>query len=66
MICIFLKSIQFQAQKKNWINDISIPKETVTAIMMLYQNTKAKVRSVDGDSDFQDIDAGVLQGDTPA
>ena len=40
------------------------PKETVAAIMMLYRNTKVKVRSPDGDSDYFDIVAGVLQGDT--
>ena len=32
-----------------------IPKETVNAIMMLYKNTRAKVRSPDGDTDFFDI-----------
>ena len=39
-------------------------KETVSAIMMPYKNTKAMVRSPDGDSDFFDILPGVLQGDT--
>ena len=34
--------------------------------MMLYRNTKAKVRSPDGDTDYFDIVAGVLQGDTLA
>ena len=43
-----------------------LPKETVTAIMMLYRNPKVKVRSLDGDIDFFDIVAGVLQGDTLA
>ena len=33
-------------------------KETVTAIMMLYSNTKVKLRSPDGDTDFFDIAAG--------
>ena len=42
----------------------SLPKETVTAIMMLYRNTKGKVRSPDRDTDYFDIVAGVLQGDT--
>ena len=40
------------------------PKETVVAIMMLYRNTKVEVRSPDGDTDYFDIVAGVLQGDT--
>ena len=44
----------------------SLPKETVAAIMMLYRNTKVKVRSPDGDIDYFDIVAGVLQGDTLA
>ena len=39
-------------------------KEAVTAIMMLYINMKIKARSLDGDTDFFDIVAGVLQGDT--
>ena len=33
---------------------------------MLYKNTKVKVRSPDGDTDYFDIVAGVLQGDTLA
>ena len=32
--------------------------------MMLYKNTKVKVRSPDGDTGFFDIIIGVLQGDT--
>ena len=32
--------------------------------MMLYKNTKVKVRSPNGDIDFFDIVTGVLQGDT--
>ena len=43
-----------------------LPKETVAAIMMLYRNTKVKVLSPDGDTDYFDIVAGVLQGDTLA
>ena len=41
-----------------------LPKEIVTAKMILYKNTKVKVRSPDGDTYFFDIVAGVLQGDT--
>ena len=44
----------------------SLPKETVTAIMMLYRNTKVKICSLDGDTDCFDIVAGVLQRDTLA
>ena len=42
----------------------SLPKETVAAIMMLYRNTKVKVRFPNGDTDSFDIIAGVLQGET--
>ena len=41
-------------------------KETVTAIMMIYRNIKVKVCSPDRDTDYFDIVAGVLQGDTLA
>ena len=40
------------------------PKETVTAIMMLYRNTKVKVSSSDEDTDIFAIVARVLLGDT--
>ena len=43
-----------------------IHKETVAAITILYRNTKVKVRSPDGDTEYFDIVAGVLQGDTLA
>ena len=38
------------------------PEKNVTAIMMLYKNTKATVRSSDEDTDFFDIKAGALKG----
>ena len=41
-----------------------LPKETVTAIMMVYRNTKLTVRSPNGGTDYFDIVAGVLQRDT--
>ena len=44
----------------------SLPKETVAAITILYRNNKLKVRSLDVDTDYFDIVAGVLQGDTLA
>ena len=43
-----------------------LPKETVAAITILYRNTKVKVRSPNGDTEYFDIVAGVLQGDTLA
>ena len=44
----------------------SLPEETVAAIMILYRNTKVKVRSPDGDRDYFDFLAWVQQGDTLA
>ena len=41
-----------------------LPKETVAAIMILYRNTKVKVRSPVGDTDYFYIVDGILQGDT--
>ena len=43
-----------------------IHKETIAAITILYRNTKVKVRSPDGDTEYFDIVAGVLEGDTLA
>ena len=40
-----------------------LPKETIAAIMMLCRNAKVKVCSLDGDAEYFDIVAGVLQGD---
>ena len=42
-----------------------IPNET-KAIMVMYKNTQASVRSPDDDTEFFDIIAGVLQGDALA
>ena len=42
--------------------EYGLPKETVTAIMMLCKNIKAMVCSPDGNTDFFDIITGVLQG----
>ena len=43
-----------------------LPKETVAAITILYGSTNVEVRSPDGDTEYFDIVAGVLQGDTLA
>ena len=43
-----------------------LPKETVAAITILNRNTKVKVRSPDGVTEYFDIVAGVLRGDTLA
>ena len=39
------------------------PKETVAAVMILNRSTKVKVLFSDGDTDYFNIVAGVLQGD---
>ena len=43
-----------------------LPKVTVAAVMVLYRNTKVKVYFPNWDTDYFDIVAGVLQGDTLA
>ena len=43
-----------------------LPKETVAAITILYRNTKVKVCSPEGDTEYFDIVAGILQRDTLA
>ena len=43
-----------------------LPKETIAAIMMLLRNTKVKVCSSEGNTDYFEIVAGVLQGDSLA
>ena len=40
-----------------------LPIEVITAIIMLYKNTKVKVCSPDSDTDFFDIVSVVLQED---
>ena len=42
----------------------SLPKETVAVITILFRNTKVKVRSPDGETEYFDIVAGALQWDT--
>ncbi len=43
---------------------MDLPKETVAAITIFYRNTKVKVRSPDGGTEYFDIVLRVLQGDT--
>ena len=68
IICRLLQGIWLHAQREDGAKLLaySLPKETVAAIMMLYENTKEKVRSPNGDTDVFDIVAGVQQGDTLA
>ena len=65
-ICTILKDI-WHSHRGNmeqilFANDFL--KETVAAIMMLHKNSKVKVHSPDGDTDFYEIVAGVVQADT--
>ena len=55
-----------RGKMKQIILAYGIPKETLAAITILYRNTKVKVRSPDGDTEYFDIVAGILQGDTLA
>ena len=66
LICRFLQGIWFHTQREQILLAYGFPKETATAIMMLYKNTKVKVHSPDGDTDFFDIVAGVLPSDALA
>ena len=67
-IRIFLQIMNsiYREKMEQMLLAYGLPKETVIAIMMLYKNTKAIVRSPDGDTDFFDIEPGVLQRDTCA
>ena len=64
----FHQSIRFHIQKKDELNTPCIwsLQKTIFVIMILYKNTKVIVRSSGGDTDFFDIIAGVLLGDTLA
>ena len=43
-----------------------VPQNLLQAITKIYENTRARVITPDGDTDFFNIIAGVLQGDTLA
>ena len=64
----FAKASDFTHRRKmeQILHAYGLPKEIITTIMMLYRNTKVKVRSSDGNTDYFDIIAHVLQGDTSA
>ena len=64
----FTKAFDFIPRRKmeQILLAYGILKETVAPIMILYRNTEVKVRSPDGDTDYFDIVAGVLKGDTLA
>ena len=66
VICLLLQGLWHRKKTDQILLTFGLPKETVTAIMMLYRNTEVKVCSPDGHTDYFDIVAGVLQGDTLA
>ena len=65
-IVVILNNTIHRGKMEQILLAYGIPKETVAAITILYRNTKVKVRSPDGDTEYFDIVAGVLQGDTLA
>ena len=56
----------YRVKMEQILQAYSLPEETVTAIIMLYRNMNVKVRSPHRDTNFFDILAGVLRGDTLA
>lgn len=68
LVCCFSNAFEpvHQGKMTDIITSYRIQEETIAAITMLYENTKAMVRSLNGDADFFDVLAGVFQGDTLA
>ena len=68
IICKLFQGFWLHTQREDGTNTSSLwpPQGTVAAKMLLDKNTKVKVLTLDGDTDFFDIVAGVLQGDTLA
>ena len=64
IICWLNQGRWLYARREDRANTVRLPKETVAAIMMLYRNMKVKICSPDGDTDYFNVVAGVLQGDT--
>ena len=54
------------AEMEKILSPYDLPKETFAAIMMLYKNTKIKVRSADWSTGNLHVVIGVLQGNTLA
>ena len=48
------------------LSSYGIPDKIVNAVSIMYMDTRAKVLSVDGETEMFEITAGVLQGDTLA
>ena len=70
MLCFMDFRKAFDSISRQAIFDIlplyGIPKPIVEAIKSLYINTEATVITPDGETEFFEITAGVLQGDTLA
>ena len=66
IICQLRQGLWLHTQRKDEANTTLLGqlKEIIAAIMMLYRNTKVKVCSPDGDTDYFNIVEGVLQGNT--
>ena len=67
-ICRLYQGLRFHTQRGDGTNPTSIrpTKRNRSSNTILFRNTKVKVRSPDGDTEYFDIVAGVLQGDTLA
>ena len=65
-ICRLYRGLRFHTQRGDGTNRTSIrpTKRNRCSNTILYRNTKVKVRSPDGDTEYFNIVAGVLQGDT--
>ena len=65
-ICQLHQCLRFHSQREDGTNSNSIQptKRNLAAITILYRNTKVKVHSPEWDTEYFDIVAGVLQGDT--
>ena len=60
----FSKAFDSIHRRKQILLAYDPPKKNVAAIMMLYKNTKVKFRSPDGETDYSDNVAGILQRGT--
>ena len=65
-LCIYPNPLPETIRLEQILLAYGLPKETVAAITTFYRNTKVKVLSPDGDTEYFDIVAGVLRGDTLA
>ena len=66
LLFVFYKAFDSMHRQKmeQMLMPYGLPKQPITAIMILYKNTEVQVCSPDGDTDSFDIVAEVLQEDT--